>query len=147
MRMRRLSLLPSAGQSNLIPPVSRPTPSPVPPDSQSQPSTSETHPLTWAARNLHFAATLAFTLALPFALQTARFPVRYNWPQYFLSYWFVFGIRAVLGAALFSSSAAPDNSAAGSNLPAATHLSSLSSPSLQDASPQSCCPQLIFSSA
>ena len=63
--------------------------------------TSDPHPLRWAARNLHFAATLAFTLALPFALQSARFPIRFNWPQYFLSYWFVFGIRSILGAALF----------------------------------------------
>jgi len=73
----------------------------VPPDLQPRLPTSETHPLRWAASNLHFAATLGLTLALPFALQAARFPVRYNWPQYFLSYWFVFGIRAVLGATLF----------------------------------------------
>jgi hypothetical protein len=73
----------------------------VPPDPHPQSPASETHPLKWAARNLHFAATLGLTLALPFALQTARFPVRYNWPQYFVSYWFVFGIRSILGAALF----------------------------------------------
>ena len=57
--------------------------------------------LRWAARNVHFAATLIFTVMLPWALRAARFPIRYNWPQYFLSYWFVFGIRSILGAALF----------------------------------------------
>ena len=48
----------------------------MPPDPQSQSPASETHPLKWAARNLHFAATLGLTLALPFALQAARFPKR-----------------------------------------------------------------------
>ncbi len=57
--------------------------------------------MRWTARNFHFAATLALTLALPFAMQAARFPVRFNWPQYFVSYWFVFGFRSILGAALF----------------------------------------------
>ena len=64
-------------------------------------STTEVHPLRWAARNLHFAATLALALGLPFALNAAHFPIRFNWPQYVVSYWFVFGIRAILGAALF----------------------------------------------
>jgi PAP2 superfamily len=63
--------------------------------------TTEIHPLRWTARNLHFAAALGLALGLPFALNAARFPIRFNWPQYVVSYWFVFGIRAILGAAIF----------------------------------------------
>lgn len=71
------------------------------PPSDPQPVANEIHPLRWAARNFHFAATLALALSLPYALQGAHFPVRFNWPQYFLSYWFVFGVRSILGAAIF----------------------------------------------
>ena len=73
----------------------------MPPENETHASIDRTRPLRWAARNFHLAATLALTLALPFALQAARFPIHFNWPQYFLSYWFVFGIRSILGAALF----------------------------------------------
>ncbi len=52
------------------------------------------------ARNFHFGATIALTIGLPFALRAARFPVRFNWAQYFVNYWFVFGSRAILGAAI-----------------------------------------------
>lgn len=71
------------------------------PPSGSQTAANEIPPLKWAARNFHFAATLALALGLPYALQAAHFPIRFNWPQYFLSYWFVFGVRSILGAALF----------------------------------------------
>jgi hypothetical protein len=86
---------------DFMPPEPRPTYSPAQFEPNPQSSTNEIHPLRWATRNFHFVATLALTLGLPFALNAARFPIRFNWPQYFVSYWFVFGIRSILGAALF----------------------------------------------
>jgi PAP2 superfamily len=72
----------------------------VPADAPSRSSANNRQAVKWVARNFHFFATIALTIGLPFALRAARFPMRFNWPQYFVNYWFVFGIRAVLGAAI-----------------------------------------------
>jgi hypothetical protein len=72
----------------------------LPTENKSSSSRRVFRALQWMARNFHFGATIALTIGLPFALRAARFPVRFNWAQYFVNYWFVFGSRAILGAAI-----------------------------------------------
>lgn len=80
----------------------------VPAETQSRNDDHVRRAVKWAARNFHFGATLALTVGLPFALRAARFPIRFNWPQYFVNYWFVFGIRAILGAGILFVVGCPD---------------------------------------
>lgn len=56
--------------------------------------------LLWAIRNVHYAATLILTLALPSSLLAAHLPFHFAWREYFVNFWIVFAFRSIVGAAM-----------------------------------------------